>query len=468
MLIPLTHERATVQRLPWVTIAVIALNVIVFASTWPRAQRDTARSNEARRELLDFATGHPGIWEDDCGRCPGRTDFEKLRERYEDAQAEHIFSRFGFVPGKPTLRGLVGSLFLHAGWSHLLWNMYFLWLYGCSIEDLWGRPLYAAVYLTGGGVAALAHGAYQPESLAPLVGASGAIAALTGVFFVRCYDTRIRFFWTFLILFGTFYAPASIMLGLWFTKELFYAFVFQGSSSVAFWAHIGGFGFGVLVALAVKLARIEERFIAPSIDRKTNLVARHPRAREAIALIERGAYEEALGPLRVAARESPDDPELCRFLAQCYQALERPADAAPWLRKELRIHASRGDDELEAETYQELVATALDVRLTSRELASAARALMATGNEDLGAPIFRELLENAPEPAVRLRSALALADFYAHEGDRSRAESALAQAAALSEILPEWRSLVMERRRALERRPGSRDRRGITRAGGRR
>ena len=212
MLIPLTHERMTVQRLPWVTIVIIALNFFVFALTWPQAQRDDARSAEARAEVYAFAETHPGIWEDACERCPGRAEFDELRDRYHEVHAEHVFSRYGYVPANPTLRGLLGSLFLHAGWSHLLWNMYFLWLYGCSIEDLWGRPLYALVYVAGGVAAALAQGAYEPDNLGHLVGASGAIAALTGVFLVRCHDTRIRFFWTFLFLFGTFHAPAWIML----------------------------------------------------------------------------------------------------------------------------------------------------------------------------------------------------------------------------------------------------------------
>ena len=314
MLIPLTHERMTVQRLPWVTIGIIAMNFVVFAFTWPTAKQDDVRRTEAWEELVAYAEAHPGVWEDDCARCPGRADFDALRERLEDVASEHVFSRYGYVPGKPTLRGLFGSIFLHAGWSHLLWNMYFLWLDGCSIEDLWGRPLYAVVYLTGGVAAALAQGAYEPDALGPLVGASGAISALTGVFLIRCWDTRIRFFWMFIVFFGTFHAPAWIMLGFWLMKELFNAFVYAGVSSVAFWAHIGGFVFGAIVASVVKLTRVEENILAPALDRKTNLLGRHPKAARALELMEEGDYSTATRALKSAIQEAPQDSDSYRLL----------------------------------------------------------------------------------------------------------------------------------------------------------
>jgi len=339
MLIPLTHERMTVQRLPWVTIGIIAMNFVVFAFCWPTAQQDETRSADAWDELITHTEAYPGVWEEDCTRCRGRAEFDALRERFEAAASEHIFFRYGYVPGKPTLRGLFGSLFLHASWAHLLWNMYFLWLYGCSIEDLWGRPLYAVVYLTGGVAAALAQGAYEPDTLGPLVGASGAISALTGVFLIRCWDTRIRFFWMFIVLFGTFQAPAWIMLGFWLTKELFNAFVYADVSSVAFWAHIGGFVFGAVVASVLKLTRVEENILAPALERKTNLLGRHPEAARAVELMEDGDYSTATRALKSAIQQAPKDSDSYRLLAQCYQARGRPEEATRWLRQELKLHA---------------------------------------------------------------------------------------------------------------------------------
>jgi membrane associated rhomboid family serine protease len=449
MLIPLTHERMTVQHLPWVTIGIIAMNFVVFAFTWPTAQRDETRRADAWEDLITHADAYPGVWEEDCTRCPGRAEFDALRERFEAVASEHIFSRYGYVPGKPTLRGLFGSLFLHAGWAHLLWNMYFLWLYGCSIEDLWGRPLYGVVYLTGGVAAALAQGAYEPDTLGPLVGASGAISALTGVFLIRCWDTRIRFFWMFIVLFGTFQAPAWIMLGFWLTKELFNAFVYADVSSVAFWAHIGGFVFGAVIASVLKLTRVEENILAPALDRKTNLPGRHPEAARAVELMEDGDYSTATRALKTAIQQAPKDSDSYRLLAQCYQARGRPEEATRWLRQELKLHTQARDDVLVAETYQELVNTAPELSLTPRELWSVATSLMATGNEGLGVPLYIQLLEDAPEPMMRLSAGLALVEHYQGESNPLRGLEILDHIQELAAPHDEWRTIVENKRAVL-------------------
>ncbi len=81
----------TVQRLPWVTIGIIAMNFVVFAFTWPTAQRDETRRADAWEDLITNADTYPGVWEEDCTRCPGRAEFDTLRERFEAVASEHIF-----------------------------------------------------------------------------------------------------------------------------------------------------------------------------------------------------------------------------------------------------------------------------------------------------------------------------------------------------------------------------------------
>ena len=448
-LLPLSHDRMTVQRLPWVTIVILAVNVVAFMITWPMAQRDDVRTAEARDALVDYASLHPGIWEDDCVRCPGREQFDALKATFDQARNEHIFSRFGYVPSRPTLTGLLGSLFLHAGWMHLFGNMYFLWLYGCSVEDLWGRPLYAAVYLSGGAAAAAAHGHFEPESIG-LVGASGAIAALTGVFFVRCYDTRIRFFYMFLLFFGTFYAPAWIMLLLWFTRELFNAFVFSDTSPVAFWAHIGGFVYGAAIAVVMKLTRFEEAVIAPSIDRKTNLMSLHPRMTSAFQHIDRGDYASALDDLNVVVRERRDDPDAYRVMAQCYQALGRTVDAGRALRQELAIQIRRRDHELTVETFQELMSTAPDTPLTHRELYGVATAALSVHEDGIAANLLRELVDAADDPTIRLRAGVTLSDYYAREKRTKLALETLDRIAGLADGQPDWAQRIESQRAKLQ------------------
>jgi membrane associated rhomboid family serine protease len=449
MILPLTHERMTVQRLPWVTISILALNFVVFLATWPIALRDYARSEAAYDELEIYAAQHPEVLEENCERCPANAEFQVRLGKLEEIQGQHIFSRFGYVPARPSLPGLFGSLFLHAGWMHLLGNMYLLWLCGCSIEDLWGRPIYAVVYLVGGAGAALAHASFQPDSTAHLVGASGAIAALMGIFCVRCWNTNIRFFyWFFLTLFGTFTAPAWIMLILWLTRELFYAFVFAGSSTVAFWAHVGGFCFGVVIAFGMKLTRLEERVIAPAIDRKTNLVAKTPRFQSALDHFDRGDYQRAVSELTLAIQESRDDPDLYHLLARSYQELGRPVDAARFLRQELAIHVRKRELELVAQTYEEIRQVQPDFEFTGKELLSAASALMATGLEGEAVDLYKKLLATAAEPLLRLRAGMALAEFHEKEGRNRQGLSLLEEIAPLAQAHPEWQSILEAKRQA--------------------
>jgi membrane associated rhomboid family serine protease/Flp pilus assembly protein TadD len=437
----------TVQRLPWVTIGIIALNFVVFVFTWPAAKRDYARTQEVQEELMDFVVRNPGVLDESCLDCPGKSEFDEMYARFETVRDEHVFSRLGYVPEYPKPSGLIGALFLHAGWMHLIGNMYLLWLCGCSIEDVWGRPLYAVVYLTGGIGAALAHAFVTENTTAHLVGASGAIAALMGVFLIRCYDTRIRFFyWVFLTVFGTFFAPAWIMLLLWFLREVFYAFVFGDESSVAFMAHIGGFVYGAAVASVVKLTRVEEKLIAPSLERKTNLVLQDPGLQEAIAKIDSGDYTGAIDHLKRAGRMSPNDPDLPRLLAQTYLRVGQPVDAAQAFRRELALHIRRREHELIVDTYREVLSAHPDATMRPNELFAVAGAHAAMGEHGEALSLYERVLALAEEGPQKIRAGLALAKFHFEEGAVTRALEFLDRIEPLAAGSPEWMRLVEERR----------------------
>lgn len=156
----------------------------------------------------------------------------------------------------PATMGLVTGVFLHGGWLHLLGNMLFLWIFGNNIEDRLGRLPYLLFYLAGGIAASLAQVAIDPASDIPLVGASGAIAAVLGAYLVLYPGARI----TALIFLGFFYqvanVPAVIVLGYWFVLQLIDGFGSLGADNaqggVAFFAHIGGFVAGMAVALVAR------------------------------------------------------------------------------------------------------------------------------------------------------------------------------------------------------------------------
>ena len=147
---------------------------------------------------------------------------------------------------------LVTSQFLHGGWLHILGNLLYLWIFGNNVEDRLGRVPFLVFYLGGGIAAALTQVAIDPDSDIPMVGASGAIAATLGAYLVLYPRARI----TSLVFLGFFYqlidVPAIIVLVFWFVLQLIDGIASLGvtdaTGGVAFFAHIGGFAFGLLVA----------------------------------------------------------------------------------------------------------------------------------------------------------------------------------------------------------------------------
>ncbi len=156
----------------------------------------------------------------------------------------------------PAMVGVVTSIFLHGGWLHLIGNMLYLWIFGNNIEDRFGRLPFVLFYFAGGIAAALAQVAIDPTTDIPLVGASGAIAAILGAYLVLYPRARILS----LVFLGVFYqliqVRAIIILGFWFVLQLIDGLTSLGFSEaeggVAFFAHIGGFAAGVVVGLTVR------------------------------------------------------------------------------------------------------------------------------------------------------------------------------------------------------------------------
>jgi rhomboid family protein len=185
-----------------------------------------------------------------------------------DRALEQFFFQWGAVPaditaalergdylGRPIV-AIFTSMFLHGGWLHLLGNMLFLWIFGNNVEDRLGPIPYLIFYLVGGVAAALTQVVIDPQSNVPLVGASGAIAACLGAYIVLFPGARILS----LVFLGFFYqlleVPAIILLGFWFLLQLvsgFGAIAETAQGGVAFFAHIGGFVFGLAVGLLLRV-----------------------------------------------------------------------------------------------------------------------------------------------------------------------------------------------------------------------
>jgi membrane associated rhomboid family serine protease len=154
---------------------------------------------------------------------------------------------------------LITSQFLHGGWLHLLGNLLFLWIFANNIEDDLGRLAFLTFYLGGGAVAGLTQVLIDPTSTVPMIGASGAIAAVLGGYIVLYPRARI----TSLVFLGFFYqlidVPAIVVLGFWFALQLIDGIASLGLSGteggVAIFAHIGGFVAGLVAARLLLVLR---------------------------------------------------------------------------------------------------------------------------------------------------------------------------------------------------------------------
>jgi membrane associated rhomboid family serine protease len=147
------------------------------------------------------------------------------------------------------LHTLVTSMFLHGGWMHLIGNMMFLWVFADNIEATIGSFKFLIFYIGGGVFAALVHTFFNPFSQIPCVGASGAIAACLGAYIVMFPHSRIKIL--FVLFLTVFRVPAFFFLGFWILQQFLSGIgtigtVTSDTSGVAYWAHIGGFVFGVI------------------------------------------------------------------------------------------------------------------------------------------------------------------------------------------------------------------------------
>jgi membrane associated rhomboid family serine protease len=179
---------------------------------------------------------------------------------------EGLVLEYGLVPARlswanpaswPTL---VTSIFLHGGWFHVISNLWTLFIFGDNVEDRMGHLRFLAFYLASGVVAGLAHVALAPTSTLPTIGASGAIAGVLGAYFVLYPSARVLTLVPLIFIPWLVEIPAFIYLGIWFLSQLSSVLLNLGAAGdfggIAWWAHIGGFAFGALLAVLLIMPRL--------------------------------------------------------------------------------------------------------------------------------------------------------------------------------------------------------------------
>src|SRR5215218_5799697 len=235
-MLPLKDNIPT-RRIAYLTVAIIVANVLAFFffqdARLSLAGASIDEANAVEFGAIPYEISH---WGSHCA-----------------AAGREIECGSRPVPGAPpTLATLFTSMFMHGGLLHLAGNMLFLWIFGNNVEDAMGHVKFVVFYLLGGLAALALHVVTDLNSTTPTLGASGAIAAILGAYALLFPRARvitvifIVFFFTILEL------PAMVVLGLWFLLQLFYgtadvATPAGGGGGVAYFAHIGGFVYGLLL-----------------------------------------------------------------------------------------------------------------------------------------------------------------------------------------------------------------------------
>ncbi len=236
-------------RTPWVTYALILLNVLVFVGwTLPLSMERPAPGDPRVDAYLRVVAESlpPNV---------------PLREVVASISLYDLFVfEHGYKPGAPELTDLMAAMFLHGGFMHLFGNMLFLWIYGDNVEHRLGRFWYLVAYLATGIAATLFFAVLSPGSLIPMVGASGAISGVLGFYFLWFPHNVVR---VLVLLFPIFMrvieVPARIVLGLYLFMDNVVPLLVGGSSGggVAYGAHIGGFVAGVAAAWVLSRRTVE-------------------------------------------------------------------------------------------------------------------------------------------------------------------------------------------------------------------
>ncbi|MBI4839922.1 MAG: rhomboid family intramembrane serine protease [candidate division NC10 bacterium] len=408
MLIPIGHEHQQVTRLPWVTITLVAANVAVFLLTLPIMNQHAEEVRLRAREVVQFAREHPYLRlpKQFVRVVPARRPppnlapeviaeeqvrLDSLMSQFQARASASVYRTYGYIPAEPRLLAMFTSMFMHGGWLHLIGNMLFLWLAGGSLEDRWGRVFFPVLYVVSGVAGTLTHAAMHAQSTMPLVGASGAIAGLMGAFLVRQATTRIRFFYWIYFFRGTFHAPAYVALPLWLLQQ--FAMARSGQAGgVAVWAHIGGFGFGALVAIAILMTGLEAKVLAPAIQKKTTWTA-SDRLAAALGKLDRGDTEGAIKDLEALLKAKPDNIDARTSLIDAHA---RRGDQAAAGRESARLVGAY----LKARDMTGAVAAAREHKQTYRDVPLALR-------DQLALASHCEKRQEFAEAAERYREAIA-------------------------------------------------------------
>jgi membrane associated rhomboid family serine protease len=313
-----------------------------------------------------------------------------------------VLQQWGLIPGQLGIFTLITHIFLHGSWDHLFGNMLGLWLFGPHVEEALGRSEYLLFYVGCGIAAGLLHLAFAltvvPSAIGtPLVGASGAIFGLLGLFAVRYWRTRIQVLLVFsvpAVWAVSFFALLQLIAGLISLSSP------DGTGKVANWAHVGGFLFGALLAIPLKMR--EES-------------AREYNKEDAEKAMAVGELEVAASHLRQALENAPEDAETQHALAKVYIQLRQAEAAHRHLLEALRFFLKGNQYVAVARVYQDALEGFEEFPLPARTLQRIASACEETEHYSLAIRALSDLCRDHPESREAEVSMLRLGKLHLHK-----------------------------------------------------
>lgn len=221
--------------------------------------------------------------------------------------------QLGLIPAKLSLYTLITYQFLHGGWGHIIGNLVFLFLLGFTVEKALGPGRFLLAYLVCGALSGVVFTAFSKGSYIPLVGASGSISGLMGMYVAIYGLQKIRFFYFLGVYFNYFRAPALAILPVWLGKEI-YDYWFAGATGVAYMAHAGGLlaGAGLVWLLGKSWLQVREEFFEPEEDEQDELFTTG--YAQAMASLGRMDFDVAKRQFEVLREQYPERPILLEHL----------------------------------------------------------------------------------------------------------------------------------------------------------
>lgn len=331
-------------RRPYVTLAVVALQLLIFLATHGELDRERAQFVEIQshtiflagthpdlpattaaqqRMISSFRRGQPQAWEElsSSDRTPVG-EWEKEAQGWDADRAEEgmrelglqldeyersaASARFSLYPPHLTIASYVTSSFLHRSWAHLTFNLVFLLLAGAALEEVWGWQIFLGFYFVAGAAAVWSYAIVYPGTAIPLMGASGVLAGIMGALLVRFPKTQMMrgsAIWRVRPRLLRFSSPVYVVFPVWILAELVGGSTVSEAGSLGYWAQAGVFAFGAVIALVMRFTNIDEHL--EELSETRDGWTADPHIIKAGEYIEKGRLDFAIDEVKAQITEKP-------------------------------------------------------------------------------------------------------------------------------------------------------------------